>query len=49
MILSTSKVTLEHVSHKIIGKQNPYHEYPSLSPLDVEVHWDAVVMIEQFA
>ena len=49
MILSSSKVALEHVSRIIIGKQDPDHEYPSLPTLDVEVHRDAAVVIEPLA
>jgi hypothetical protein len=43
---SPSKVTLEHLGHSVIGKQNPHHEHRPLSSFDVEVHRHTVMVIE---
>src|ERR1051325_7214057 len=46
---SPYKVTLEHLGHSVIGKQNPHHEHRPLSSFDVEVHGHTVMVIEPFA
>src|SRR5205814_812726 len=43
------KVTPEGIGHSVVGKQNPHFEHPSLPSLNVEVHRNAVVVVEPLA